>query len=104
MRLSYLTKTCLLFFFCCVQQSNGQSNFLWKAGGDVNDEALANTVDSSGNMYTTGYFSGTANFGALQVISQGLGDVFVVKQNIAGAIQWVSRAGGNGSDRATAIE
>src|SRR5262245_22245643 len=104
MRPLHLTKACLLFFFCCALQSYGQNNFLWKAGGDVNDEALANAVDTSGNMYTTGYFSGTAHFGALQAMSHGLGDVFVVKQSPAGAIQWVSSAGGNGSDRATAIE
>lgn len=105
MRTSHVIKTALVFFFGCISlQLYSQSNFLWKAGGNANDEALANTIDTNGNIYTTGYFSAIARFDTFQVSSMGGGDVFVVKQDTSGAIKWVRRGGGNGSDRAYAIE
>ena len=63
---------------------HAQSNWLWSAGGSGNDEALKNTIDNSGNICTTGYFSLGATFGTTSLTSNGAGDVFVSKQNAAG--------------------
>ena len=83
--------------------SSAQTNWLWKCGSSGNDEALANTTDASGNIYTTGYFSLFARFDATLLASSGGGDVFVVKQNVAGNIMWAVKAGGSSSDRGTSI-
>ncbi len=80
-----------------------QSNWLSSAGGSGNDEALKNTVDNSGNIYTIGYFSLGATFGSTSLTSNGSGDVFVSKQNSAGNYLWVVKAGGPQSDRAYGI-
>ncbi len=55
-------------------------------------------VDSSVNVYTTGYFSGTVNFGAGNVTSAGSFDVFVTKLNAYGIHQWSTTFGGTSSD------
>ena len=60
-------------------------------------------VDGSGNVYTSGYFSGTVNFGAGNVTSAGQPDVFVTKLNAAGAHQWTTTFGGTGSDIAHGV-
>lgn len=77
-------------------------NLAWvkSAGGNSpNDVALALKVDNLGNAVVSGYFSGSATFGALPAInSLGFGDLFVAKYDGAGNTSWVTRAGGAGQD------
>ncbi|WP_337043799.1 SBBP repeat-containing protein [Emticicia sp. 17c] len=63
-------------------------------GGPTDDLAYSVAVDASGNAYITGYFTGTAIFGNIQVVSYGGGDAFVAKCNAAGEVLWVRRIGG----------
>ncbi len=69
-----------------------------KAGGPMADRGLAIKSDNSGNVYVTGYFSGTATFGTQTVTSAGLQDVFIAKYDNAGILQWVKSAGGPMND------
>jgi hypothetical protein len=60
-------------------------------------------VDGSGNSYVTGIFNGSSTFGQGEanqttLTSAGLEDIFVAKHNANGELQWVTRAGGVGSD------
>jgi tetratricopeptide (TPR) repeat protein len=48
---------------------------------------------NDGEFYVTGIFSGTANFGAIQVTSSGYGDLFLAKFGSNGAIQAVKTIG-----------
>jgi gliding motility-associated-like protein len=97
-------KKLLLFGLCCIASvSFGQSNFLWGAGSNGNDEALANTIDANGNIYTTGYFSLYSRFDTTILASSGGGDIFVMKQNAAGDVLWTVKGGGSNSDRGTSI-
>lgn len=57
-------------------------------------------VDNAGNVYVTGSFEKTLNFGSLTAISSGTGisgsgatDVYLVKHNSAGVPQWLSAGG-----------
>ncbi len=56
-------------------------NWLWAigAGGVDWDEGYALTVDSSGFIYATGYFDGSALFGETTLTTQGDFDVFIAK-------------------------
>jgi len=67
-------------------------------GGTSSDLGYDVAVDGSGNVYTTGSFGGTVDFGAGNVTSAGSYDVFVTKLNSSGAHQWTTTFGGTASD------
>lgn len=79
--------------------------FQWsvKGGGVGSDRGLSVKADASGNSYITGYFFGTATFGTTPVTSAGNQDIFIAKYNTSGVLQWVTRAGGSGSDIGSGI-
>ena len=57
-------------------------------------------LDSAGNRYVLGSFSGTASFGSVVLSSKGDGDVFVGKLDAAGKVLWAVSAGGTGYELA----
>jgi len=56
------------------------------------EEGYSVAVDSSGNVYTTGYFEGTVDFdpgaGTTNLTSNGNYDVFVSKLDSSGNLVW----------------
>ena len=87
-----------------VSKLDSLGNFAWaKAmGGTGSDFGSGIVVDASDNVYTTGQFSGTADFdpgtGALDLSSTGQSDIFVSKLNPAGIFLWAGAMGGTTSD------
>ena len=67
-------------------------------GGTNTDISYGVAVDGSGNVHVVGHFDGTVDFGAGNVTSAGVGDVFVTKLNSSGAHQWTTTFGGTASD------
>ena len=67
-----------------VAKLDSSGNWLWakKAGGTLWDWSNGIATDSSGNTYLTGYFSGTASFGGINLTSSGGEDIFVAKAYI----------------------
>ena len=63
------------------------------AGGS--DFGNAIHVDDENNYYMTGYFSGTLRFSGTTINGAGSGDIFFVKYNQAGSLQW-ARVGTSG--------
>ena len=78
-------------------------NWVKTAGGSGDDVAVSTTIDSSGNVYTVGYFSGTAGFPNSSVTSLGNNDIFVTKIDSSGNLVWVKTLGGTGDDRGLGI-
>ena len=85
-------------------------NLLWakQVGGGTGNGGSGIAVDNSANSYVTGYFDGSATFGAGEanqttLTSASGNDVFVAKYNSSGALQWAKRAGGTGFDEAYGI-
>jgi hypothetical protein len=87
--------------------SNG--NFLWakSMGGSTEDSAFGIAVDLSGNIYTTGYFTGTADFdpgvGVANLTTAGGGDAFVSKLDSNGNFVWAKNMGGNSFEAGSSI-
>lgn len=67
----------------------------------------ASVVDGAGNIYLTGQFTGTANFGTTTLTSTSPGsgsDIFVAKwERESNRFAWAKQAGGSGTDIGMAI-
>jgi hypothetical protein len=78
--------------FVCKMDASG--NFVWtkQLGGSVADAAYGISTDASGNVYTTGYFNGTADFdpgsGTANLTSLGGNAAFVSKLDKNGNFVW----------------
>lgn len=88
---------------------DASGNFVWAnaIGGTAADEGLSIAVDGSGNVYTAGYFNGTADFdpgvGTNNLTSAGGTDAFEVKLNSSGNFQWVKQIGSTGTDQINSV-
>ena len=80
--------------FVAKYNKNGTIQWVRSTGGTLTDESDGIAVDAAGNVYVTGNYQGTANFGGISSTSVGNSDVFVAKYNSSGTILWVRSAGG----------
>jgi hypothetical protein len=79
---------------------------VWSQGfGDANDHSPVQNVatDGAGNIYLSGEFSGTVDFGGGSLTSAGQGDVFAAKFSPGGEHQWSERFGDASSQGAAAM-
>ena len=72
-------------------------------GGIGDDTAHGVAVDSGGNVYLCGVFSGTSDLGGGNVSSKGDYDIFVTSFSAAGAHRWQKALGGAWGDYGGAI-
>ena len=89
---------------------NAAGNFVWAVqfGGPVaNDRGYGIALDNKGFVYTTGYFTGTADFdpgsGVYNMTSAGFNDIFVIKLTAGGSLVWVKQMGGSAQDNGFGI-
>jgi outer membrane protein assembly factor BamB len=64
---------------------------LWYAGagGSTSDQGLGITTDVSGNVFLTGYYTGTATFGSLQLVApDALAHPFLAQYDAGGQPLW----------------
>ncbi len=91
-------------------KTSAQGNFLWAKnfGGSGEDIPSEIVLDQAGNAYITGTFVGTADFnpdaGVTNLTSAGMEDVFVIKVNPSGQLDWAKSVGGTDSDEGNAID
>ncbi|MBU0943468.1 MAG: SBBP repeat-containing protein [Proteobacteria bacterium] len=78
--------------------SNGDVIWAKAMGGTLNEEGYGISVDTSGNVYTTGFFQGTADFdpgtGSSDLTSTGWNDIFISKLSSNGDFTWAKAMGG----------
>ena len=93
-----------------VSKLDSSGNFVWAKGmgGTNNDRAQAMELDSAGNIYTSGFFSGTVDFDpgtgtANRTSAGGSADIFVSKLNSSGNYVWAKSMGGTDTDGGYAI-
>src|SRR5207237_2948762 len=65
-----------------------------RAGGSADDIGYGIARHSSGAVYITGQFRGTATFGPFTLNSGGGDDIFVAKLSPSGTFLWATNAGG----------
>ena len=79
--------------------------FVWakSIGGTSNDNPSGITLDALGNVYTAGYFNGTADFdpgaGLYNLVSVSPSqDIFISKLDASGNFVWAAKTGGESDD------
>lgn len=92
-----------------ISKLDSAGNFLWakQFSGFDNNLGSSIAVDSSGNIYTTGWFWETVDFdpgnSTFNLISDGNNDIFISKLDSSGNFVWAKKLGGSGFSYATAI-
>jgi phage-related tail fiber protein len=83
---------------------DASGNYVWakSMGGISDDRGTALAIDASGNLYITGYFTGTVDFdpeaGTQNLTSAGGNDIFLAKYDASGNFIWTKSMGGTGGD------
>ena len=87
-----------------VSKLDATGNLVWakNMGGVSTEIGYSIAVDASGNVYTTGYFVGTADFnpnaGTFNLTSAGSQDIFVSKLDATVNLVWAKSMGGGAND------
>jgi hypothetical protein len=97
-------------FTTFVVKLNSSGNYVWakQLGTEINTFGASLAIDQSGNVYSTGSYSDTADFDPSSskyfLKSNGSDDAYVVKLNSAGKFQWAKSLGGPSSELGEALE
>jgi len=93
-----------------VEKLDSDGNLLWvkQLGGDGIDQAFSIAVDNAGNVISTGYFFGIADFDpspteAMNLISSGQHDVFINSLDPNGNLLWARQIGGDSGNRGLSV-
>ncbi len=88
-----------------VSKLDNAGSLIWARQTDGTGESMG--LDGSGNVYTTGGFSGIADLdpsaSVFNLTSAGSSDVFVSKLDSAGNFGWAQQMGGTGLDEGTGM-
>ena len=90
---------------CAVTQGTSSPAWSKAFGSTTNDVGQGVAFDSSGNMYATGSFTGTVNFGCGSLSSNGTTypDAYLAKYSSTGTCLWSKRLGGIYDDAGTGV-
>lgn len=82
-----------------------EQSYVWsvRAGGTRHDKTRGLCTDRVGNVYMTGEFAETADFGKEKITSRGDYDFFVAKYSPQGECLWVRQGGGTKTDRGYSV-
>jgi hypothetical protein len=94
-------------FDAFITKLDSTGNFVWakQFGSTSATTPIAMSLDTSGNIFIAGYFSGTTDFdpsttGTTSFTSNGFDDIFIGKLNASGDLIWAKKIGGLGYDYA----
>ncbi|MEA3445886.1 MAG: SBBP repeat-containing protein, partial [Bacteroidota bacterium] len=87
----------------CLMGQEAQLEWAVGLGGNNSEEGNSVTVDDFGNVYSTGYFMGEADFDPdpeknYSLISNGSWDIYISKLDAQGNFIWAKSMGGTGYD------
>ena len=83
---------------------NGNYQWDYTVGTSSVDESYGISIDKNANVYLTGHFYNTINFGGIDKKSNGQSDIFIVSLNQEGLYRWDYVTGSNASDWSFGIQ
>lgn len=102
-----MKKPLLILFstlFALSSQVRAQCDWWAKSFGDSSDDHIHEMArDAAGNIYATGSYSGSINFGSTTLNSEGDKDIFLVKISQSGNVLWAKSAGGMYQDEGYSV-
>jgi hypothetical protein len=85
--------------FVVKYNASGQVQWVRTGGGTSSEYGYGIAVDANGNVYVAGYYySNPAYFGSWSLATVTTPDVFVVKYDANGNVQWAARMAGTSTD------
>ncbi len=85
-------------FVCKLDNATGKVLWAKRMGGSGGDEGMCIRADGSGNIFVSGYYTNSGDFGTVSLTSYGGQDAFIAKLNGNGDVQWAKSVGGTGAD------
>jgi len=77
--------------FISKQTSTGDLVWVKQFGGDYSDSAISIDLDAEGNIYTTGQFDRSVNFGTNTLVTSGKTESFICKLDNTGNVLWAKQ-------------
>jgi hypothetical protein len=79
--------------FIAKYDANGNFKWVNSAGGVGEDQAQSITIDASGKIYVSGFFTQNANFNGQNIVSSNpFAETFIAKYDDAGNLIWVKKS------------
>lgn len=110
MKKNLLTTVLLIFISFITFSQNALFDWAKRMGNTVTNTNYSTAydiaTDASGNVYTTGYFSGTVNFnpgGTYNLTASGGNDIFISKLDVSGNFVWAIKFGAGQNDAGYSI-
>lgn len=109
MKLKILLSTLFASFLLSSNLSAQQLTLEWakQMGGTGGNTGNSIAIDASGNLYTTGTFSGTVDFdpsgATFNLTSNGQTDIFITKLDAQGNVLWAKQIGGDNYDEGVTV-
>jgi hypothetical protein len=93
-----------------IQKLDSLGNFIWghRIGHTNTEQSTEIITDNLGNCYISGFFSSNVDFdpglGVYNILSNGSSDLFILKLNQNGILQWVHGFGGAGTEESIKLD
>jgi hypothetical protein len=85
--------------FVAAFDTDGHPRWLWHAGGKESDGANSVAATPDGGWIVAGSFTGTGQFGTVELASKGGTDALLIKLAASGDLEWIKSFGGRHNDR-----
>jgi len=91
--------------FICKYNNDGICQWVKRAGGSERDASNSIALNNSGDIFITGQIKSEVDFDdSANLISKGMGDIFIAKFRNDGELLWVKQAGGLSDDSGLGID
>ncbi|HRH65017.1 MAG TPA: SBBP repeat-containing protein [Bacteroidia bacterium] len=82
---------------------NGQLIWAKRFGSTESDKGYSMIANSNGDIFVTGFYSAHIYFDNIHLTPAGLADVYTMKLNTNGVVQWAKKGAGTDNDRGKGI-